>query len=351
VNTLGTLRPGMSQADLEVFTTRYNRTLDDVLATGISPTGGAMQAFRALGVMVGAAYCLDGFANEQDLALKTQFLSDALGMGADAGMTVVEAMNASGRFASGRGASFVNAAGHTFRIAGALTGGLSAIIDGISAARAFSEGKPLEGAASAQMAVGGLLMSAAALQVIPGWGQLAGAALLFTGLVTSVIAGRNEDGRIRDLRRDLMQAAGLPDGVAQALRDANYDRMKELMTDMAFTPEQIQEIATKWPWMLTQGEGNGISLQGVRALQDATGMTDAQVMDLFRAVGTGEEAERSMLMLLGNTSRAMGDTQTVQGWLDIANGNLQSSGDAEYTRVWTIIRDVLLQQQQNGGER
>lgn len=350
VNALGTLRPGMSQADLEAFTTRYNQSLDNVLATGINPTGGAMQAFRALGVAVGAAYCLDGFANEEDLALKTQYLSDALGMGADAGMTVVEAMNASGRFAAGRGASFVNAAGNVFRITGALTGGLSAIVDGISAARAFSEGKPLEGAASAQMAVGGLLMSAAALQVIPGWGQLAGAGLLFTGLVTSVIAGRREDDRIRDLRRDLMQAAGLPDGVAQALRDANYDRMKELTEDMGLSVEQIQEIATKWPWMITQGEGNGISMQGVRALQTATGMTNDQVMELFRAVGTGEEAERSMLMLLGNTSRAMGDTQTPQGWLDIANGYLESSSDEEHTRVWTIIRDTLLEQQRNAGE-
>lgn len=104
-------------------------------------------------------------------------------------------------------------------------------------------------------------------------------------------------------------------------------------------------------YVITEGEGNGVSFQGLRELQQAAGLTNDEVMELFRACGTGEDADRCIAMLLGNTARAVGDRSSLEGWLEIANGYLESSTDEEHTRVWTIIRDELLEQQGANGDR
>ncbi len=348
VNALRSARPGMSGAELEAWTRQYNQALDKVNATGINPTSGPMQALRALGLTVGLAYTVNGaLSSEADIVQRTQYISDSIGLTAEAGALGLEALQASGRMAAN--GTISTTLGNVFRVTGTATKIVSGVADGIMAARAFANGQPIEGAAYAQKAAGGLLLAAASVGWVPGWGNIAGAALMIGGLVTEQYGKWREDNRIRDLRRDLLAASGVTPEVSEALRNMNGDRMRELVHEMKMTPEQIQEMAQRWPFLITQGEGNGVSFYGLKQMAQASGLDNGEVMDLLRRVGSGQEPERMLMILLTNTgpSFTRGPTQTLEDWIAIAQRNISeanSYGYPEVARMWSHVRDVLVAQ-------
>jgi len=112
---------------------------------------------------------------------------------------------------------------------GAVGTGLGAALDAISSVQSFAKGETVEGSISAAQAIGGATLAvdsfgaALGMQVVPVWGQIAGAALVIGGTIGKWAwaehkANEAEKASEADAKAYL-QAAGIPEPAANELKD------------------------------------------------------------------------------------------------------------------------------------
>ncbi|MFT3838300.1 MAG: hypothetical protein QM723_15055 [Myxococcaceae bacterium] len=147
---------------------------------------------------------------------------------------------------------------------GGVATGLGAALDAISAVQSFAKGDVMEGSLSSLSAIGGAtlavdtLAAAAGAQVVPVWGQVAGAALVIGGTIGKWAwaehkANKAEDAMESDAKAYL-QAGGISEPVADELKDIkradgrNAGMMiQQLAQGMGMDPKELFSRISKLP--------------------------------------------------------------------------------------------------------
>lgn len=105
-------------------------------------------------------------------------------------------------------------------------------------------------------------------------------------------------------QREFLAAAGISEALLDTLVNAEEERVHELVTELGMTPAQVQQLATDYPWLLTEGSGNGLNLDSFVRMSQAYGLSGTEVFDMLRGIGEGAEDPAHVLsVVLTNLSR------------------------------------------------
>jgi hypothetical protein len=239
---------------LEALTHKISLTKPDM--PGFSGRGS--QAIRGLALIL----CIPGTVEnwrKGDLASYVRASADTLNLGLDGGVLALDVMGKSAEFAK------------FLKFAKGASGGLNAVgavLDGISAAKAFARGDYGEGIASSASAAGGAILATAALtaaagvQVVPAAGQVIGAVLVVGGMVGGWIVNERRAAKAEKAMEDdaqkFLEATGVDPKRADELSDLRRDNgrnvrpfLQQLAADLGMTPQALwQHILTLPPGKL-----------------------------------------------------------------------------------------------------
>lgn len=188
---------------------------------GLEPNGRASQALRGLGLVVSIAGNADSWKkiDEQKLTDQIRTVGGSLGIGVDGGTLALDIL--------GKDNSAAKLLGKT----GVGLGGISAVLDGITAIDDFKNGKYAKGVLSSASAAGGAILAVAAaysaagaVQVVPLWGQIAGGVLVLGATIGNFALGKHYEHQDEADAKAFLQGAGLPEPAADALSDLTSDR-------------------------------------------------------------------------------------------------------------------------------
>lgn len=224
----------------------------DKLGETIDAIGGShrsLQALKAVGSAIAIAKTVGGAASFDSLDLqdKVSTINDAIGLTAEGGSFLIDAIGKEGSTIS----KLVGGAGVASKVLGGILGG-------ITAAKQFSEGKVIDGLLSAGVA-------AAALLEVPGANVVA-AVLVAAQLVKTVIDAGNEKQAARDELRDLIDHTELkdlpPELKDKLIEDApqlnNFKTVNELAEASGLPPRDFLDKVGSLPeekrnWLFEHG--------------------------------------------------------------------------------------------------
>lgn len=147
---------------------------------------------------------------------------------------------------------------------GAIGSGLGAALDAIASVQSFADGKTVEGSLSAASAIGGAVLAvdsfgaALGMQVVPVWGQIAGAALVIGGTIGKA-AWEWHKGNVREENAEAdakayLEAAGVHPLLANELSDIkradgrNVGMMiQQVAHGLGVSPRELFDRVTKLP--------------------------------------------------------------------------------------------------------
>jgi hypothetical protein len=144
------------------------------------------------------------------------------------------------------------------------------------------------------LAITGDLLSlmGSGLAVIPG-GQVPGSFFIgvggVVGAVGSYVEGQINDKEMQADQRRGLAAAGITEPLLSTLVDGEPARMKELQEELGLDAQQIQQLALRYPTLITHEEGEGVSLANFKELKQDFGLSPQQSYELLLAVGNGTE--------------------------------------------------------------
>ncbi len=147
---------------------------------------------------------------------------------------------------------------------GGVASGIGAVLDGVSAAQSFMKGELLEGSGSTLSAIGGAVLAvdtlaaAAGMQVVPVWGQIAGAALVIGGTIIKGIAAERKAAKKEKAAEDdaqaYLEAAGIDRARADELSDLRRSdgrnvgmMIQQLAPAMGMKPAELWEKISRLP--------------------------------------------------------------------------------------------------------
>lgn len=253
---------------------------------------GAVQSVRALGFAFSLVGLVDGVSkfSEAEFDKQVKTIGEGLGVTGDGGTMLLQMMGKAGSAASevfGRVAGVGNVVG--------------VVADGLGAWADFSEGKIWEGAAGSASAVGGLILAAASMQVVPIWGQIAGGILFAAGTATSTYLDLKEAAAKEAEVKKSFLAAGVTEPALSNLLHAEEDNLNVLTQKLKLTPQDVQRIAKEAPGMLTQATTEDLEQFG--RMGEAYGLKGSELLgllDTFRGGKKGpDENSQSLPHLVG----------------------------------------------------
>ncbi|WP_158621738.1 hypothetical protein [Corallococcus aberystwythensis] len=163
-----------------------------------------------------------------------------------------------------------------------------------------------------------------------------GAAITVIGELT---AGFIEAGKLDDAREKYLEAIGIDPALNETLRDADGERIQELTQELGIPAEDVQKLAQQYPWLLTDGSGNGLNLDATVKMLQAYGISGHEAYELLSTMGAGaEDPAHSTYVALVNLSREASWAETPEDFDRILN-NLKQSFPEEFTSTF----DALLQ--------
>lgn len=244
-------KPGDQIAAFEKFKGEVN----EVEANTPGFRGRGAQVVKGLALAIGIAGARDGWASMNEKGVKDQVkaYADIVGVGIDGGMLAIDIL--------GKAGSLTKAVMVGKSMGGAV-GAVGAVVDGITAAENFAEGKYAEGFANSATAIGGAMMSmqafavAAGAQAIPVAGQIAGVVLVVGGTVAKWAleerAAAKEERGIEDDARAFLEAGGVDHAHAEVLNDLLRDSgrnvgqfIQQLAPQMKMKPEELFKLMQK----------------------------------------------------------------------------------------------------------
>ncbi|WP_224362957.1 glucosaminidase domain-containing protein [Hyalangium versicolor] len=281
------LKPPATSEQIKAASQRMNRILVDAGAgtPGADPSSKRGQALRGLslafsfGALVGTGR--DALQGDTKDVLK--FVGDSMQAGADAGTMLLENVGdvidkvSRGKLSS---AALEAAAGRIGGVGQLVT----AVSDGISSIRNFSEGKFGAGIADGTQSIGGALLAGGALlQGFPVAGTIAGAVLVAIGIGTKYVVGQIDDAEFRKTQRGLLDAAKVPERTIQALLDSKVDpeRLHTLGEELAIPAEKLQQLLTENGALLTSFGG---SLEGITRMKNDLGLSGDQLGEMLVSI-------------------------------------------------------------------
>lgn len=187
----------------------------------LDPKTGTYKALKALAWAASIATGVERIRNNDDLYSYVKGTAEILGPTAEIGGMTVELLATSER-AVLTGGKVAKAGGGAFTAVGA-------VLDTISAVQSFRKGDYLDGGASAASALGGAILAvdalaaAAGMQVIPVWGQVAGAALIIGGTITKWVSAERKAAKAEKASEDDAQAYLEAVGIDRARADELSD--------------------------------------------------------------------------------------------------------------------------------
>lgn len=135
-----------------------------------------------------------------------------------------------------------------------------------------------------------------------------GAAITVIGELT---AGIFEAGKLDDARKKYLEAIGVDPALSATLRDADGERIQELTQELGIPPEDVQRLAQQYPWLLTEGTHNGLSLDATVKMLQAYGISGHEAYALLSTMGAGNaDPEHSTFVVLMNLAREASWAQT-----------------------------------------
>ncbi|RKG94613.1 hypothetical protein [Corallococcus carmarthensis] len=166
-----------------------------------------------------------------------------------------------------------------------------------------------------------------AIELTPG----APAGLLINGIgaaitvIGELTAGFIEAGKLDDAREKYLEAIGIDPALSQTLRDADTERIQELTQELGIPPEDVQELAQQFPWLLTEGTNNGLYLDPTVKMLQAYGIKGEEAYALLSTMGAGnEDPSNSTFVVLMNLAREASWAQTPEDFDRILNDLKQS---------------------------
>jgi hypothetical protein len=143
-----------------------------------------------------------------------------------------------------------------------------------------------------------LSLMGSGLAVLPG-GQVPGA--FFTGLggvvgaVGSYVENTINDAEQKAAQRKGLEAAGITDPLMSTLLEGEPERMKELQEELGLNAQQIQQLALRYPDLVTHTEGEGLSLYNFKELKEDFRLNSQQSYELLLAIGNGTKDPQQTL--------------------------------------------------------
>ena len=186
------------------------------------PSAGVSTALRAFGWAASIASGIHRGLSENDVKSMVKASAEVVGPTGEMAAYAVEML-------SKAESAFATNAKMLGKGLGAIGTGLGAALDAISSVRSFAKGETVEGSISAAQAIGGAVLAvdafgaALSVQVVPVWGQIAGAALVIGGTIGKALWGAHkanvkEEAAEADAKAYLV-AAGMHPLMADVLSD------------------------------------------------------------------------------------------------------------------------------------
>ncbi|MCY1030033.1 hypothetical protein OV207_01055 [Corallococcus sp. BB11-1] len=157
------------------------------------------------------------------------------------------------------------------------------------------------------------------------------AGLLLSGIGAAITAigelwaGVVESGRMDDEQKRYLEEIGVDPALSETLRDADFERIQELTQELGIPPEDVQRLAQQYPWLLTDGSGNGLNLDATVKLFQAYGIQGHEAYELLSTMGDGtEDPAHTTYVVLQNLSLQAGVAQTSADFDRILNNLKQS---------------------------
>jgi hypothetical protein len=186
------------------------------------PSQGVGTALKAFAWAATIASGIQRGLNESDLKSMVKASAEIIGPTGEMAAKLVELL------AKAESAFAINA-----KMLGKATGGIGsgfgAALDAISAVQSFARGQTVEGSIAATQAIGGAVLAvdafgaALGMQVVPVWGQIAGAALVIGGTIGKFAWESHKANKLEAAdEADAMaylQGAGIPEPISEELKD------------------------------------------------------------------------------------------------------------------------------------
>ncbi|MFY2564090.1 hypothetical protein ACN469_41250 [Corallococcus terminator] len=208
---------------------------------------------------------------------------------------------------TGRGANIPALLG---RLSGAGNA-MGAIADGIKGVKDIQDKEYLKGAFGLTSSAGGLGLAASGVMAIPGWGQAIAGLAFVTGAVGGYVLEKMEEGEQKNDVKKSLEAAGLKDPALSALLDSDEKTLKELREDMGYSPEQVQQLASKYPSLITHSSQ---ALNNLTDLAKAHGFTAKDLVGMLDSFTQGsKDPSRDLDNLVLRLNQA-GPLKTREQW-------------------------------------
>ncbi|MCE9668652.1 hypothetical protein LY474_12585 [Myxococcus stipitatus] len=240
-------------------------------AIGEIPGG---QALRGLGMACTLVQLAEsgGKLDDAGLSEKISFAGDALALSGD-GL-----------------AAFLKMTGPAANVP-ALLGRLSgvgnaavAVGEGLKSIESFKDKEYLQAGSKALSFGGGLGLAMASVVAVPLWGQVLAGSAFAAGALGSYIADKQKEGENKDDVKKSLEAAGVKDPVASVMLDADPKTLKQLNEELKLSPEQVQQLAVKYPKLLDTSAG---ALNKMKDLLGAYGHQPQDLMAMLDAYTQG----------------------------------------------------------------
>lgn len=158
------------------------------------------------------------------------------------------------------------------------------------------------------LAIAGDMLSlmGSGMAVLPG-GQLPGAFFVgvggVLGAVGSFVEGRIDDKQFQTSQRRGLEAAGIKDPLLTTLINGEPKRMQELEKELGLNAQQIQQLALRYPNLITDTENEGLPLHNFKELTKDFGMNSQQTYELLLAIGNDTPDPNHTLFAFMNNLR------------------------------------------------
>ena len=146
------------------------------------------------------------------------------------------------------------------------------------------------------------------MEAIPG-GELPGGLIDAVGGFISaggdLISGLFKGSELEKARRQHLTDICITGNLQDTLVHASSDRLHELSDGMNLSPEQIQQLATRYPKLIDNDNGNGYVIDSLQTLAKTYGMSPGQTVDFLNRIGQGSnDPDGSLYSVAANLQHA-----------------------------------------------
>ncbi|NTX04574.1 hypothetical protein [Myxococcus sp. CA040A] len=172
---------------------------------------------------------------------------------------------------------------------GRLSGVGNAVVavgEGFKAIEAFNEKEYLQAGSKTLLCGGGLGLAMASVVAVPLWGLAIAGGAFAVGALGSFVADELKEGKDKDDVKKSLEAAGVKDPVASVMLDADPKTLKQLGKDLKLPPEQVQQLAVKYPKLL---DTSATALTKMKDMMEAYGHQPAELVAMLDAYTQGSK--------------------------------------------------------------